>query len=69
MVQAKLFIHASSNFADDEWAGFEKGAGPDTKVLGIQISDAFENLKLYRMGNYPVIRGTALPLGDRSAFL
>ena len=65
----ELFIHASSNFADDEWAGFEKGAGADTKVLGVQISDAYEDLKLYRMGNYPVIRGTALPLGDRSAFL
>ena len=65
----ELFIHASSNFADDEWAGFEKGAGTDTKVLGIQISDAYEDLKLYRMGNYPVIRGTALPLGDRSAYL
>jgi hypothetical protein len=65
----ELFIHASSNFADEEWAGFEKGAGTDTKVLGIQISDAYEDLKLYRMGNYPVIRGTALPLGDKSAFL
>ena len=29
-----LFIHASSNFADDEWAGFEKGAGTDTKGAG-----------------------------------
>lgn len=65
----ELFIHASSNFADEEWAGFEKGAGTETRVLGIQISDAFEDLKLYRMGNYPVIRGTALPLGERSAYL
>ena len=39
------------------------------RSLGIQISDAYEDLKLYRMGNYPVIRGTALPLGDRSAYL
>ena len=65
----ELFIHASSNFADEEWAGFVNGAGTETKVLGIQISDAYEDLKLYRMGDYPVIRGTALPLGDRSAYL
>lgn len=65
----ELFIHASSNFGDAEWTGFEKGAGTATKVLGIQISDAFEDLKLYRMGKYPTIRGTALPLGDRSAYL
>ena len=65
----ELFIHASSNFGDEEWAGFEKGAGTETKVLGIQISDAYEDLKLYRMGKYPTIRGTALPLGDRNAYL
>lgn len=65
----ELFIHASSNFGDEEWAGFEKGAGTDTKVLGIQISDAYEDLKLYRMGKYPTIRGTALPLGERNAYL
>lgn len=65
----ELFVHASSNFGDEEWMGFEKGAGAETKVLGIQILDAFEDLKLYRMGSYPTIRGTALPLGDRSAYL
>jgi hypothetical protein len=65
----ELFIHASSSFGDEEWRGFEKGAGTETQALGIQISDAFDDLKLYRMGNYPAIRGTALPLNDRSAYL
>ena len=65
----ELFIHASSNFGDEEWVGFERGAGTVTKVLGIQISDAFEDLKLYRMGEHPTIRGTALPLSERSAYL
>jgi hypothetical protein len=65
----ELFIHASSSFGDEEWTGFEKGAGTETRVLGIQVSDAFDDLKLYRMGNYPAIRGTALPLNDRSAYL
>lgn len=65
----ELFIHASSNFGDEEWGGFTEGAGAETKVLGIQISDAFDDLKLFRMGNYPTIRGTALPLTERSAYL
>lgn len=46
--------------------GFEKGAEIETKVLGIQISVAYDDLKLFRMGNYPTIRGTALALNDRS---
>ena len=65
----ELFIHATSNFTDEEWAGFEKGAGDYTSVVGVQISDAFDDLKLYRTGKYPTIRGTALILGQTAAFL
>lgn len=65
----ELFIHATSNFTEDEWAGFEKGAGEGTSIVGIQISDAFDDLKLYRTGNYPTIRGTALVLSRTAAFL
>jgi hypothetical protein len=41
------------------------GLAQNVSVGAAQTAD----LKLYRMGNYPVIRGTALPHGDRSAYL
>jgi len=65
----ELFIHAKSNFTEEEWTGFEKGAGEKTNVVGVQISDAFDDLKLYRTGKYPTIRGTALVLSQSAAFL
>ena len=65
----ELFFHATSNFTEEEWAGFEKGADEKTSVVGIQISDAFDDLKLYRTGKYPTIRGTALVLSQTAAFL
>ena len=65
----ELFIHATSNFTDEEWQGFEKGAGDKTSIVGVQISDAFDDLKLYRTGKYPTIRGTALLLSQTAAFL
>jgi len=37
--------------------------------VGVQISDAFDDLKLYRTGKYPTIRGTALVLSQSAAFL
>ena len=37
--------------------------------MGVQISDARDDLKLYRPGEYPVIRGTALQIGTRHALL
>ena len=67
---AELFVHARAAFSDDEWAGFRDAVeGLKTNIVGVQISDAREDLKLFRPGSYPVIRGTALKTGPRSAFL
>ena len=66
---AELFLHAKSSFTDEEWEGFESGAPPETNVVGVQIADARDNMKLFRPGQYPVVRGTALLLDDKQAFL
>jgi len=66
----ELFVHARSAFSDEEWTGFsEVVERSPTKLVGVQIADAREDLKLFRPGSYPVVRGTALPIGDRMAFL
>ena len=65
----ELFIHAKSAFTDAEWAGFSAGSGETTNLVGVQIADARDDLKLFRPGEYPVIRGTALQVGERHAFL
>jgi len=67
---AELFIHAKSSFSNDEWDGFiEASHGTGTNVVGVQIADAWDQLKLYRPGSYPTIRGTAMLTNNRSAFL
>ena len=66
---AELFIHATSAFTEDEWTGFEEGCGKGTNIVGVQITDAFDDLKLFRPGAYPVMRGTALITDERSAYL
>jgi hypothetical protein len=66
---AELFLHAKSSFSDDEWTGFASGAAPETNVVGVQIADARDNLKLFRPGKYPILRGSALLLEDDQAFL
>lgn len=66
----ELFIHAKASFSDEEWEGFQQAcAGKRTRVVGVQISDGWDQLKLFRPGDYPVIRGTALLTSERSAFL
>jgi hypothetical protein len=65
----QLFLHAKSSFHDEEWRGFTAGAPSETSVVGVQIADARDSLKLFRPGKYPVVRGTSLLLADTEAFL
>ena len=65
----ELFIHAKSRFRKDEWAGFEAACPSETNLVGIQIRSAGESIKLFRSGNYPIIRGTALRIRDNAAYL
>ncbi|MFT3976846.1 MAG: hypothetical protein QM688_07005 [Sphingomonas bacterium] len=66
---SELFIHAPSSFTDEEWQGFESACNSETNLVGVQIADAKDSVKLYRPGGYPVIRGTALQTSDYHAFL
>ena len=66
---AELFIHARSHFTDREWKGFEEGCPQETRLVGVQIRDMRDDLKLFRTGKYPVIRGTVALLSERNAFL
>ncbi len=67
---SELFLHARSSFSDDEWIGFsEVCEDTGTSLVGVQIADAWDQLKLFRPGNYPTIRGTAMLTDSRSAYL
>lgn len=67
---AELFIHAKSSFSDDEWAGFKEACeGTRTNLVGVQIADAWDWLKLFRPGSYPTVRGTAMLTGKNAGFL
>lgn len=64
----ELFIHGKIRFDEEEWRGFRDAVPASTKLVGIQIRDQKE-LKLFRYGKNPVLRGTALVESDRLAHL
>lgn len=65
----QVFIHGRTNFDDDEWAGFERAAGKNTQVIGVQIGDA-KQLRFYRPNSgQPVMRGLAWVQSETSAML
>lgn len=65
---SELFIHGRTRFNQEEWEGFQEGAGPETKVVCVRISRSQE-MKAFRPGRTPVLRGTSLALSDRTGFL
>ena len=48
-------------------AAFEEAAPPETNVVGVRIWTTDGETKLFRDGDYPVLRGTALILDERNA--
>lgn len=66
---SELFIHGQTYFNDEEWQAFVDAAPSTTNVVGVRIRTTSGETKLFRDGDYPVLRGTALLLDDRNAYL
>lgn len=66
---SELFIHGQVDFNDEEWAGFTEAVDASrTNLVGVKIrSDS--DLRLFRGGTRPVLRGTAYIRHAKSAYL
>lgn len=64
----ELFIHGKTRFDDDEWEGFKTVVPNETNLVGVRIRPTTE-LKLYRVGKMPVLRGTAYLSTKRKGYL
>ena len=65
----ELFIHGRTKFTSEEWEAFSEAAPEGTNIVAIRIQTTHGDTKFYRDGDYPTIRGTALVLGEKDAFL
>jgi len=65
----ELFIHGRTTFSDEEWRAFSDATPPGTNVVGVRIKATSGDVKLFRDGDYPVLRGTAMILDEKNAFL
>lgn len=65
----EFFIHGRTTFNEEEWNAFKEAVPFDTNVIGVRIKTTNGDTKLFRDGDYPVIRGTAILLDDRNAYL
>jgi hypothetical protein len=65
---SEIFIHGRTYFSDEEWSGFLDAVPEGTKIVGVRIRRSGE-LKVFRPGRHAVLRGTAVIVSERKAFL
>lgn len=65
----ELFIHGRTKFNDEEWNAFVSACPEKTNLVGVRIQSTSGETKLFRNGDYPVLRGTAIILDDCNAYL
>jgi len=65
----ELFLHGRIRFSDDEWAGFSDAVDiASTNLVGVRIRQA-SDIKLFRNGKMPPLRGVAYVENDARAYL
>jgi hypothetical protein len=65
----EIFIHGRTSFNDTEWQAFLLAIPDETNLVGVRIKQTTGDTKLFRDGDYPVLRGTAILLGLKDAYL
>ncbi|MGG5809165.1 argonaute/piwi family protein [Falsiroseomonas sp. CW058] len=64
----ELFVHGKIGFSDEEWEGFASAVPAETNLVGVRIRQV-SDLKVFTPGKMPLLRGHALLLAPRKAFL
>ena len=65
---SELFIHGQTYLEQNEWDGFSSAVPLETKLVGIRIRRQSE-LKLFRFGANPVMRGSAVLTSGKHGYL
>jgi hypothetical protein len=64
----ELFIHGRVRFNTEEWIGFTEAVPKSTNLVGVRIRGTNE-LKLFRKGTHPILRGLSYIRDERTAYL
>lgn len=65
----ELFLHARSGLNADEFAGFQEACPEGVRLVGVRVRQERLDVRLFREGHLPVVRGTYWKVSDRTAFL
>ncbi len=65
----ELFIHCRSSINEEAFEGYKEACPDDVKLVCVRVRKERNDLKLYRPGKMPIIRGSFLKWDDRTGYL
>ncbi len=65
----EIFLHCRSGLNADEFAGFQHACPPNVRLIGVRVRQERFDVRLFREGTRPVLRGTFWQLSERAGYL
>ena len=65
----EIFLHSRSTISAEEWSGYERACPAGVKLVGIRVRRDDDGMRLYRGGEWPVLRGTLWTVTERFGYL
>jgi hypothetical protein len=66
---AEVFLHSRSSISDEEFKGYAEACSAGVKLVGVRVRSERQGLRAYRLGDWPVLRGTFWKLNDKTGYL
>ncbi len=66
---SEVFLHSRSTISEEEFKGFQRACPQGVGITGIRVREDHRGPKLFRPHALPVLRGTFLPISDKTAYL
>lgn len=65
----EIFLHSRSTISLEEFRGYARACPPGVRLVGVRIRRDGRGPRVYRAGDWAVLRGTLWRLSERSAYL
>ena len=65
----EIFLHSRSHISKEEFEGYLEACPDSAKLVGVVVQKDRAGVRLFRPGEYPVLRGTCWQINERSGYL
>lgn len=65
----EIFLHYRSEISGDEFAGYRDACPPGVRLVAIRVRPDRYGVRLFRPGDWPILRGTFWKISERTGYL